>query len=267
MKDGIHSVAFEDYTAADGVSKSMLDQLAWPKTPAHLKAYLERKPEATDSQRFGALLHRCLLEPDTVSELAVRPEGMKFSTKEGIAWKAENAGRDIVTREEKSQIDAMCGNLWKHPRAKLLLGHDKERSLWATDGHGTLRKGRMDLLPITGNVVADVKTTAEACVSEFERSIYNYRYHVQGAYYIDLCNLLGMDKREFVLICVEKTAPYLVAVYAIEPDVLEYGRKMYQRDLTLYRSCVEKDQWPGYDENILRIGIPEWARKEMEKIV
>ena len=53
VKPGIHSLSFERYRSAAGVSKSMLDILA-ASTPMHLQAYVmsDQEPE-TPAQRFG----------------------------------------------------------------------------------------------------------------------------------------------------------------------------------------------------------------------
>lgn len=266
--DGIHSLSFEQYGSADGVSKSMLDRLAYPKTPAHLRAYMDDpRPEPTDAMVFGTILHRALLEPDTMKgAFAIRPEGLNLRTKAGMQWAEENSDKPILSSDKATAIGRCVENLWKHPRAKsLLTGSDFERCLFASDDNGVLRKGRIDALPKAGNVLPDVKTCASAAGDDFEKSVVEYRYHVQAAYYIDLCQLLGMDRPNFVFICVEKTPPYAVAVHQLDPLVVEWGRRTYQRDLTVYRQCLESGEWPGYSQEIGVIGVPRWAQKEMEE--
>src|SRR5687768_6081752 len=107
-QDGIHSQSYAAYKAAGGVSKSMLDHLAHPKTPAHLKAYLDGVEIPTEAQIFGQLTHRVLLEPDTVKgAFAIKPEGMKLSIKEGMKWKEEQGGLPIVSFNDARAVDAM----------------------------------------------------------------------------------------------------------------------------------------------------------------
>src|SRR6266436_6855013 len=102
---GIHSLPAERYFASAGVSKSMLDILA-DKTPAHLKAYLEGEREKeTAAMQFGTVLHRALLEPDTFNDgFHIRPAGMKFTTKEGIAWQIEHDDKPILSLPESIQV-------------------------------------------------------------------------------------------------------------------------------------------------------------------
>lgn len=265
--DGIHSLSFEAYKAADGVSKSMLDYLAHPYTPAHLRAYLdEPQPEPTDAQRFGAIMHRSIFEPDTMKgAFAVKPIGMNFTTKEGKAWRDGQSDKTILTHAEATKIERSVAAVWKHPIAKrLLAGSDFERSLFASDSGGTLRKARLDVLPKSGNVLPDLKTCESAAAEDFEKQVLTYRYHVQAAYYLDICKLLGIPRTRFVFICVEKTSPFCVAVHELDTEVVEWGRRIYQRDLAVYRQCVKSNEWPGYPDDIGVVGVPVWARKQME---
>ncbi len=256
------------YLLAQGVSKSMLDRLAWPKTPAHLRAYLDEPPEEpTDAMKFGSVLHAALLQPETLAAVAVRPEGLDLRTKAGKEWAEAQDGKTVVTADRMKSIQRMVDNVWKHPIAKrLLTGSDCERSIFAADGNGTLRKGRLDVLTKAGNILPDVKTCESAAPDDFEKSVVNYRYHVQAAYYLDLCELIGIKREKFCFICVEKSAPYCVAVHELDELVIEWGRKLYQRDLTLYRQCLESGVWPGYPPEVGIIGVPQWARKEMEAL-
>lgn len=265
--DGIHSMAFEQYVAADGISKSMLDYLAHPYTPAHLRAHLdEPRSEPTEAQLIGTITHRAIFEPDTmVGAFWVKPEGMKFTTKEGKKWQDDHQDRQIVSADTAEKIRRMVQSVWAHPIAKrLLTGSSFERSLFAKDEHGTLRKARLDVLTASGNMLPDLKTCDSAAPEDFEKTAWNYRYHVQAAYYLDICALLGIEREKFLFICVEKAAPYCVAVHEMHPILVEHGRKTYQRDLALYRQCVETGEWPGYPTDVHKIAAPAWAMKEIE---
>lgn len=263
---GIHDIHEDAYRLAEGVSKSMLDKLAWPKTPAHLRAYLD-EPQAppTDAMIFGTALHSALLQPERVTSFAVRPEGLDGRTKAGKEWLAANEDKIVLFPTQSVAIKRMVENVWAHPVAKrLLAGSDFERSLFATDENGVLRKGRLDVLTKAGNILPDVKTCESAAPDDFEKSVVNYRYMVQAAYYLDLAELVGIKREKFCFICVEKSPPYCVAVHQLDDLVVEWGRKLYQRDLTVYRQCLESGVWPGYSPEVGIIGVPQWARKEME---
>lgn len=265
FKPGIYSIAAERYHAAAGVSKSMLDVLA-EKTPAHLQAYLSGEAkEETDAMRFGTIVHRALLEPDTFKEgFHVKPEKMNFATKAGQEWRDAHADRPIISTESSVAIEKMVSAVHTHPFAKrLLAGAEREQSLFVEDGSGILRKSRLDVLT-KGNVIPDLKTVESANLEAFERSISRYRYHVQAAYYLDNCNLSAIDKHSFLFICVEKSPPFSVRCLQLMPQVIECGRRLYQRDLQIYRNCLETGLWPAWGEGYEDCGLNAWEMKQLE---
>ncbi|HUD73651.1 MAG TPA: PD-(D/E)XK nuclease-like domain-containing protein, partial [Terracidiphilus sp.] len=198
----------------------------------------------------------------------VRPEGMKFSTKEGMSFRDSHQDRPILSHDEAMTIQKMVDAVHTHPSAKRLFSHGKaEQSVFVEDSHGTLRKSRMDWISEGGNVLPDLKTCESARAEDFEKSIWQYRYFVQAAYYIANCKLAGLEKSAFAFVCVEKNAPYAVACYSLDETAIEAGKMMFNRDLAVYRQCVESGKWPGYPTEILNIGLPAWSQKLIEQIV
>lgn len=266
MKNGILTMHEASYRASEGVSKSDLDWIAPPRTPSHYKARKDGlvETEQTPAMRIGSMVHRAILEPDTLAGAwVIKPEGMNFSTKEGKAWRAEQT-LPIITAEEAATISGMRDSVHGHPLAKqILAGAKTEQCLFAEDQHGMIRKARLDAL-VGGNLVPDLKTSASADATEFEKSLGKFRYHVQAAYYLDICNLLGIEKTEFVFIVVEKEPPYACAVYSLDQEAINLGRLEYQRDLALLRSCLESDKWPAFDTECKVIGLPAWMQKQAE---
>lgn len=263
FKSGIYSLEYERYRLSEGVSKSMLDWLA-DYTPAHLQHYLIHGEKETEGQRFGRILHRALLEPDSYKgAFYVKPEGMKFSNNEGKAWKAEHLDRPLITAAEEKQITGMVSSVHTHPMAKrLLYGGQTEACIYALDGNGILRKMRLDSLT-KGTVIPDIKTVADARTEVFERVLERLRYHVQAAYYLDGVKLVGIEKFHFVLILVEKDPPYLVRCLQVMPEVVELGHGLYMRDLQMWMNIQASGKWPGWSEEIEEIGLPEWSMKRM----
>lgn len=265
MTPSILSMPAEQYLAADGVSNSML-RLLGEKTPLHLWCRMHSEPEQdTPAKRMGHLAHRAMLEPDTMeSAFYVRPAEMNFTTREGKAWKSEHSDLPILTAAEDSTIKSMVHAIHSHPIASKLFRLGKaEQSLFVKDEHGMLRKGRLDYLS-DGNILPDLKTCESAAIDDFEKSIFNLGYYRQAAYYLDLCELCGIEKEAFAFVCVEKEPPYAVAVYDLLDDVIAAGRRMYQRDLQVYRNCMESGNWPGYSNSIESIAIPQWAMRRLE---
>ena len=265
---GIHDIPAERYFASQGCSASMLDILA-QSTPAHLAAYLKsnNKPD-TDAMRFGVLCHYAILQGDAYKKsFHVRPEGMKLTTKEGKAWKEDHNDKPDITFEEALRISGMVESVRHHKFASRLLHNGKpEQSIFCFDQAGTLRKSRLDSLT-AGTALADIKTCQSASLENFERTISKYRYHVRAAYYLDNCHLVNLDKSHFFFICVEKEPPYAVRCLQLAQDVVEFGRKVYQADLQIYRNCLEKDEWPGWGDGFDEIALPAWQMKALYAVL
>jgi hypothetical protein len=268
MNTGILSLPEAQYRAAEGLSKSALDYIAPPRTPAHFKAYIDGllKTETTPAMRLGQMIHRAILEPDAL-EVSVRPEGMVFTTKEGKEWKAAQT-KPVITQDEYQTILGMRDSVNAHPAVKRVLANAKtEVSLFASAEDGVLRKARIDALPEGGNVIVDIKSCQSADPDMMAKSVVSYRYDVQAAYYLDICKLLGIDKSEFLFVCVEKQPPYAVAVYALDQDAIEWGRKQYQRDLGFIRRCESYNEWPSFTEDITTLSLPAWAQRQAEAVL
>ena len=270
MNTGILSLPDAQYRAAEGISKSALDFIAPPRTPSHYKAYIDGllRVETTPAMRLGSMIHRAILEPETVSGAwVVKPEGMKFTTKEGKEWQAAQT-LPIITSQEADTITGMRESVWAHPAVKRVLANARtEVSLFASGEDGVLRKARIDALPEGGNVIVDIKSCLSADPDLMAKSVVSYRYDVQAAYYLDICRLLGIDKSEFLFICVEKQPPFAVAVYALDQDAIAWGRKQYQRDLAAIRHCEAEDHWPSFTQDITTLALPAWAQQQAEAVL
>ena len=303
-KGELHSVDAMEYFKAPGISATALEKLRI--SPAHFKAYMQGElQEESDALQLGTLCHRAIFEPDTLTEDSVcfQPEtiwlpierqkalksaipvlndagnknisGSDIEIKwngqisECREWLKQNAnGRAIVDAEEWKKAIRIRDNAHKDSTVKALLsGGAAEQSLLVEDDHGTLRKSRYDYITVGGNVIPDLKTCRSAHPDKFERAILDREYFQRAAFYIDNANLAGLPKDTFVFICVETAPPYLVVCYQLNDLVLAAGRAIYQRDLQVYRNCMESGKWPGYHTGIREIGVPQYAFKKLEEIL
>lgn len=251
---------FADYQKSDGVSKSMLDGLH--PTPAHFKAAIETE---TPAMVFGRLFHSMVL--DGTADYHVRPDDVDFRNAAGKKWRAEHSDKPIVTQQEHGDLFEMREAIHSHPFAGIALAHSKtEQSVFVKDEHTGLQlKCRIDIVPMAKKFpqdvpIIDIKTCETAIKREFSKEIHKRRYHVQGSFYLDCYNALNIDRRmTFILVAVEKNPPYAVAVYELDEATLEQGRKEYRRDLNVYKSCIESNNWPGYPTHAELIQLPAYA--------
>jgi hypothetical protein len=267
METGIFSYSNEQYRKASGVSNSDLKWLA--RSPLHFRAKMDGliPDETSDALTLGAITHRACLEPETMAgAFAVKPDDMSFATKEGKAWRAEQGDKPIVSADAAASVRGMSAVVNAHPMAKrFLTDSDFERSLFADDD-GLLLKSRFDILPRTGNAIADLKTCEDASLEAAEKAIGGYGYFRQAAFYLRVANLLGLKREAFVFIFVEKMPPYAVACYQLADEVARAGKMLIERDLTVLRECEASGKWPGYSDGVRGAGVPKWLMNQLENL-
>lgn len=261
---GTESLSNADYHAHPAVSKSHLDKVA--KSPAHyFEAYLNPDrviPEPTPAMVLGTALHTAVLEPALWGEqFAVAPEGIDRRTKAGKeAWaefEAGSQGKTLLKAEDADQVRRMAKAVHDHPASRFLLNLEGKREasyFWTDQDTGIECKCRPDWHSLDRRLIVDVKTTEDASPRGFAKSVANFRYHVQAHWY-----LRGLEAEQFLFVCVEKSAPYLVAVYAATPVLIAAGGRAAERDLATIAQCRAADQWPGYGDEIQPIDLPTWC--------
>lgn len=261
----IPGIPIEEYHSHKSVSKSQLDQMA--KSPAHYLASLTTPRKETAAMRIGSLFHGMVLEGVKV---AVAPQCDK-RTKEGKAiyaeFEAAHAGAEIVTADEGEMLFGMVKSVMAHPAARALLngpGIAEGSCFWFDERSGELCRCRPDFYREDLGIIVDLKSTRDASPKEFARSIANYRYHMQSAFYQDgVESSTGDFVKGFVFVACESTAPYAVAVYQLDMQGVEAGRIEYRRLLLDLADCKASGKFPAYSDRIETISLPTWTAKEI----
>jgi hypothetical protein len=194
----------------------------------------------------------------------------------------------IVSAEELARAQAMADAVMSHSVAGKLLspkaGVAELSCYWLDEETGVLCRCRPDFWRDDG-IIVDLKTTADASLEAFQRSIHDWRYHVQQAFYedgiaaakkqaaaqVDDATGLAMNDgwerpmpKAFLFVAVENDAPHAVAIYRVETDSVEIGRREYRADLAAYAESLRTDKWPGYSDRIEPIGLPAWRLRQEE---
>lgn len=272
---GIYTgMSTEDYHKVAALSKSRMDALH--KSPAHLLAYLAEQHEDTAATILGSLTHTLTMEPELYALRFRAYDDIRRSNKIGKAncEEAEGAHLTPITKETLAQAEAMAQALRSHPTAAgafLAEGTQFEVSVFwveVVNGVSIPCKARLDILnrslPGLGCLTADVKKSRDASPRGMARSIMEYRYHVQAAWYRRGVYLAaGLHSDAFYLLCVEDAAPYLAAIYEISEDAQQMALHEIKTDMETLAGCIESGNWPGYPDGIMTLDLPAWAyRKE-----
>lgn len=251
--------------------------------PALGEHYLNNPPEYKDCYRIGTAIHTFLLEPELFDDqffsginCARRSKeekqtwgdfftshgaiGSEIITKPAAKWYAEfqkQTGRSILTDDELKEIKAMAESVGKNKQAmELLIGGDAEQSVYWTDKETGLNlRCRPDFLNAH---CSDLKSVQSVKPQFFAKKAYDLGYHIsQGMYQDGLMKVTG-EFKPFRFICIEKTAPYLCAVYSLDDESAELGYNTYKSNLKKLAECLDSGIWPGYEDNDC-LSLPVYA--------
>jgi hypothetical protein len=163
-------------------------------------------------------------------------------------------------------VFAMADALQAHPHAPKLItrGEPEKTLLWRNQG--LTCRAKVDWLRADG--IVDYKTCDRADLDSLTRSVWNYGYAIQAAWYLQGFRLLDLDaltRQEpfFAFVAQEKEPPYLVQCFQLTERALTYGDRKCAEALDIYRECLKTDEWPGYaTDDIPEIDLPSWVRTE-----
>jgi hypothetical protein len=257
----IPSMPSAEYHSAAGISKSGLDLIA--RSPAHYRFGAPREPSR--AMEIGTAIHTAILEPDRFASEYMLLKGVedRRSAVYKDAVKTHGSERTL-TGPESDRVAAMQESVYANPHAAGFLRDpacQRELSVFTTDPEtGVGVKARFDAM-LTGRSL-DLKKTQDARPDMFAKSVANYRYHVQAAFYSDVWKWeTGEELRAFGFLAIEDEAPNATAIYVLDDDALEYGRRLYRRDLHLYAKCLDAGEWPALETKPQVLTLPAWALK------
>lgn len=272
---GLVQMTNEEYHAAAGISKSKLDDIAeCPAKYWQRHENPEREPEEpTASLVLGDAIHTAVLEPDSfASRYMVMPPFNLRSPKgreERDHWLVTEAkGARVLTVDQRDTALAAATVVRRHPVAgRLFVGGVAEQSYFVRCKRtGALKKCRLDYFHENHGLIADLKSTDDASPSAFAKSVHNYRYHVQEAWYRHevLADLYGEAPPNWVFVAVEKTPPYVIGIYELEEEDVDRGHRLARRDLNTLLECRRTGFWPDYAMQPRTLALPGWARHEAD---
>lgn len=265
MNPGIYTadqLSNEEYHAADGISKSGLDLIL--RSPAHYR--FSEKREATRAMEIGTALHCAILEPERFAAdyMLLREVTDRRASAYKEACKVWSAER-VLTGTEADRVAGMqeSARSNQHLAGYLSAPGRYELSVFATDPEtGVLVKCRFDKLLEDGQAV-DLKKTQD--IREFAKSVANYGYHMQAAFYMDVYEwATGCKLQGFVFAAVEELLPHASAPFVLDEEALDIGRMLYRKALNEYADCLSADEWPGIACEPQTIQLPSWYINQFE---
>lgn len=287
-----------DYRQNPSISQSEAKEML--VSPAH---WLHRYgPNAapfisTPAMRLGSAFHARVLEPaDFEGEFCRKADApthsiatlKKLLDLEGISYKSTTKKADLVALafpdgEPKDSRTVLTDEDWSRcfGMAEAIRSHDycgmwfdpgqkdyrkfNEVSLYAKTHQGLHIKGRLDRLNIDGGkaTILDLKTTDDASLKSFQRSVVKFKYDLQAAWYSRLVGLAHPDLEvEFLFCVIEKSPPHGICVYRASDSILDHGNRLMDKALNLFGERQALNDYPAYPPLIQDLELPSWAFME-----
>jgi len=289
---GIHrGLSREDYDRLPSINQSTLKKwidivILKGGCPKKFKHWFDHRNDGEMSEPLllGSALDCLILEPDAfIHKFIVEPDK---APKRPTAKQLETA----IKKGDHAVIEAAA--FWEsfdeEANGKLLLSDDQNRrvlgmrdslaadektaDVWKYCQKTVLQanlegfpcKGEVDLFANTTEFLFDLKTTRDASRNAFGKSAWDLGYHIQAAFYLKLCEALGLDKRAFSFIAVENEEPYCVAAYTIDwtSDALQYAWKLCQQSFVPLDYHFGRNTWPDFGD-FEPITFPKYTRREI----
>ena len=272
----------EKYHARPEMSSSAFSVLA--QSPLHFWTKYrdpnrEKKP-STVTQMFGTAWHSSFFEPAEFAKLYIElPEGIDRRTKEGKQLWAdiEASGKTPLSGDDMKRLKAMTDAARAHPVAQAIFAKKlkgiAEASLFWTDPTTSVAcRMRPDFMirpckDFPNGLILDGKTCEDGSPAGFAKSVWNWEYFYQAAFYTDGFQEVFKtpEPPPFIWAGQEKEAPFETAFYSAGKDLIQYGRKKYKRLLNVLAECERTETWPGYAKIIQPLSLPVWADKEVQQ--
>lgn len=229
--------------------------------------------DETKSTEWGTLIDTLALQPGEFDKrYAVAPETYPAEPKKKgdtiedkpwnnnatfcKDWAARQSGKTVIKSPMLAEAKSAVAGLAEDSEIAAIMDGAARQVMVTADYHDRETgivvpfKTLNDVVPVGEyiNVLADLKTGANASPSAWVKAIFEHGYHVQAACYIDVCNATGKGERtDFHHVIQENFKPYQTAKRIVVAEFVEIGRNTYQMALARYCRCLDSLTWPDYD--------------------
>ncbi len=270
---GVHpNIPNDVYHSGPGVSKSGLWTIH-TKSPAHYKFPPPRDEDSTTAKAtkdFGSAAHIAILEPERLEAGVFKgPEDRRGNPWKDAVSYAEGNGMICLVAKDYDNMLALRDTVHANQRINSLItgslphvAKDKPEveysGYWIDPETGELCRCRPDLYRPDMKIMIDLKSTESAHPEAFARSVVNYGYHAQEAFYSDGYRALDREVEGFLFLAWEKKSPFAFGLYELPPSIVDEGRAIMRQALGRYAECQKNNHWPSYSEDVTELSFKRW---------
>ena len=229
------------YHSHDSISASGL-KIIHKKSVYHL---INQQFKETPAMALGTAVHQAILEPHDFHDIYHVIEKIDKRTKAGKEEYQKQIdlakGKIIIEDDIHEIIKSILGDFRQNDLAQKYCKGEIELSHY-TQYEGIDVRVRPDVINHVSDFITDVKTCQDNSPQAFKRDVYNWCYHLQAAFYMDMC---GINNFRFIA-CTTKY-PYTVEVYTLDEKDIEFGRMAYKNAFKQWKKYLETGVVSRYD--------------------
>ena len=260
IKDNITN---DDYHSDPSIGSTTLKYGLHSMAKLHAKLTGQIPEKRSTALDIGTSAHAAILEKD-ISGFMVGPDVSSKASKKWKDFVKDNENKIVLLSEEYAQIKGMYDAFFAHEMAAKVIKNGRAELSAFTEILDVKYKARFDYIIEKEDSIriVDYKTTRDANPESFSKAIYNYRYDISAAHYIEVAQkVFGKPVSDYIWIAQEKEAPFEVCVYRADPDLLARANKKVWKLYEDIKNAFTSDRWPGREAKVLEIDIPGWAQK------
>jgi hypothetical protein len=264
-----------DPVPGGSLSSTGARKLLSPSCPAHFKQWLDDGQETKRAWDIGHAAHKLVLGAGPKLELVDKARWDTNEVKAKLAAIRER-GDVPLKKPDFDTVEEMAAAIRRHPVASALFdpatGQPERALIWRDPQTGVMCRALVDFLRHPGPgrfLLPDYKSTGTkygASPDKIGRTIADFGYHLQLAFYLMGCRALGLagEDAEALLVIQETAKPYLVTVAQPDPTAMRMGAIYARRAIDLFAECRKSGEWPGYSDDVVLAELPPWETKELK---
>ena len=269
----------EEYHAETAISRSDLELIQ--RSPAHYRYQKDNPKPRTEAMQIGEWVHTMVLEPDKFDQhffpeseiiegvMAEKPQTKSVRAtnlyKERVA-EIEDLGLVLLSEEMAEMLQGVQKAVLEKPLYQATVQEGVPELSCFAELEGQLCRARPDFVSFERNFIIDLKTTDNAHKGKFINSIYNFGYHRQAAFYMDVVSAAtGVPISGYGIVAAEKEPPYGVCCYTLHPDFIAIGRAEYKENLKKLNEAIKTKKWDGYPDEFVEAVPKPWMYYRTEE--
>lgn len=256
----ISDMSFREYQEIKALNQSTIKKIL--ENPFFYANGIEKPRAESPALDFGSLMHDFVLSPDEIEQKYqilsdIEKLDMRKKEHKELKENAENKGLTIIdgeTYKKARELLALNGDLFK-----ALFDKGFKESVYLGRMDGVDCKVRFDFIDENKNII-DLKFVRSSRKADFMKAVVNFGYHIQAKFYSDV-----VGSKSFIFCAVEKEYPYMVGLYQLAPEALDFaGEKIKQaldivKNIEKYKRNVWIDDDLPDEISIQTITLPTFA--------